>query len=179
MDLVAITDRYPEPGQTVRGTSFCTYPGGKGANQAVAAVRMGARVEMVGRVGGDVFGPQLFDSLRDAGVGVSGVTIDPASSSGISLIAIDASAQNRIVHVSGANWTCGESEVTRGSQALQQASCIMLQLEVPLEVSMALARQASSAGKTVILDPGPARDLPAEFIRCCNYITQTRRKRKR
>ena len=171
MDLVATTDRYPEPGETVRGTGFRTYPGGKGANQAAAAVRMGARVEMVGRAGGDAFGQQLVDSLRDAGVGVSGVTIDPASSSGISLIAIDASAQNRIVQVSGANWACGESEVTRGSQALQQTSCLMLQLEVPLEVSMALARQASSAGKTVILDPGPARDIPVEFIRCCDYIT--------
>ena len=75
MDLVATTDRYPEPGETVRGTGFRTYPGGKGANQAAAAVRMGARVEMVGRAGGDAFGQQLVDSLRDAGVGVSGVTI--------------------------------------------------------------------------------------------------------
>ena len=171
MDLVTITPRFPGPGETVLGTRFLTYPGGKGANQAVAAARMGARVRMIGRVGDDPFGQELLDSLRGAGVDVSGVGITLGSSSGIAVIKVDASAQNCIVQVPGANRTCGEGEVAWANTALEDASVLMLQLEVPIEVSLAVARAAASMKRVVILDPGPAQHLPREFYGFCSYIT--------
>ena len=174
MDLVALSPRFPEPGETMLGTSFNTYPGGKGANQAVAAARLvvsGGEVKMIGRVGGDYFGRQLLDSLRSNGVDASGVGVEAESASGVGLINIDDSAQNRIVMVPGANGSCGEAEVERTKEALANASVLLIQLEVPMWVSMAVAREAASANVVVILDPGPATSLPQEFYGYCSIIT--------
>lgn len=171
MDLVTIAPRFPEAGETVVGSRFLTYPGGKGANQAVAAARMGASALMVGRVGDDIFGPQLIDGLAASGVDVSGVAVERGASSGIAIINIDASSQNRIIQILGANNTCGEPEARRVLQALDTASTLLLQLEVSIEVSLKLAQAAAGIGKTVILDPGPARPLPREFYSCCRVMT--------
>ena len=171
MDLVTVAPRFPEDGETVLGSRFLTYPGGKGANQAVAAARMGASTLMVGRVGDDVFGPQLIDGLAASGVDVSGVAVERGASSGIAVINIDASSQNRIIQILGANNTCGEPEARRIVQALNAASFLLLQLEVSVEVSLKSAQEAVSRGKTVILDPGPARPLPQEFYSCCRVMT--------
>ena len=171
MDLVTATSRFPEAGETVVGTRFLTYPGGKGANQAVAVARLGAAVKMIGRVGDDGFGPQLLDSLRENDVDVSGVGIEPACTSGIAAITIDASGQNRIVQISGANAACGEEEVKRTNAALADTSVLMLQMEVPMEVSLAVAREAASMKKLVILDPAPAVQPPSGFYAYCDYIT--------
>ena len=179
MDLVAYASRFPEPGETVVGARFLTYPGGKGANQAVAAARLalrgaeglGVKVKMIGRVGGDAFGREMLDSMAAAGVDVTGVAVDLEASSGIAAINIDASGQNRIVQVPGANHVCGQEEVELAGEALVRAAVLMLQLEVPLEVSLAAARQAASQGVAVVLDPGPALPLPAELYGYCSYIT--------
>ena len=171
MDLVSLTPRFPLPGETVVGTRFLTYPGGKGANQAVAAARMGANVAMVGRVGDDVFGGQLKDALAAAGVNAEGVAVVPDATSGLAIITIDDSAQNRIIQILGANDTCGDAEVERCIQALAGADAVLLQLEVSPEASLAVAREAFSRGKTVILDPGPVRPLPHGFYSCCSVIT--------
>ena len=120
MDLVAIAPRFPEAGETVVGSRFMTYPGGKGANQAVAAARMGARTTMVGCVGDDMFGPQLKDAMAASGVDVSGVALAPGASSGIAVIEIDGSAQNRIIQVPGANDSCGEPEAQRVALAMAE-----------------------------------------------------------
>ena len=127
MDLVAFTPRFPEPGETVVGNSFVTYPGGKGGNQAVAAARVGAQVMMVGRVGSDPFGQQLLDSLHNNGVNVDGVGIEQGSSSGIASITIDSSGQNRIVQIPGANQTCSQQEIQAAIDLLPRASAVMLQ----------------------------------------------------
>ena len=171
MDLVAFTPRFPEPGETVIGSRFLTYPGGKGANQAIAAARMGADVRMIGRVGDDAFGGQLLDTLRDTGVDVSGVATEPESTSGIAAISIDSSGQNRIVQILGANHTCGSAEVGRVREALVDASVLMLQLEVPIDVSLAAAEEAVALNVEVMLDPGRARRLPQELYKLCGYIT--------
>ena len=174
MDLVALSHRFPEPGETVLGTGFNTYPGGKGANQAVAAARLvlsGAKVKMIGRVGDDFFGRQLIESVRSSGVDVSGVGVDSGSASGVGVINIDESAQNRIVMVPGANDNCGEAELDLVKEALRDASVLLIQLEVPMWVSVAAAREAASANVAVILDPGPAKSLPQEFYGYCSYIT--------
>ena len=171
MDLVSMTPRFPLPGETVVGTRFLTYPGGKGANQAVAAARMGADSAMVGRVGDDVFGGQLIDALSASGVRTEGVAVAESTTSGLAVITIDETAQNQIIQVLGANGTCGQSEADRCLQELDGASTVLLQLEVSLDVSLIVAMEAFGKGKTVILDPGPVRPLPTEFYSCCSVIT--------
>ena len=171
MDLVTVASRFPEVGETVVGSRFLTYPGGKGANQAVAAARMGAGTLMVGKVGDDLFGPQLTEAMAASGVDVSGVAVEPGVSSGLAVISIDASSQNRIIQILGANETCGEAEKQRVIQALPEASVLMLQLEVSVQLSLTVAQEAAARGKTVVLDPGPVRPLPEEFYSCCHVIT--------
>ena len=171
MDLVTISARFPRPGETVVGSRFLTYPGGKGANQAVAAARMGAATAMVGRVGDDVFGPQLIETLRDSGIKVDGVAVAQDNTSGIAVINIDESAQNQIIQILGANDTCGDAEAVRVGQALVNASTLLLQLEVSVDLSLKVAKEAFEQGKTVILDPGPVRHIPSEFFAYCSVIT--------
>ena len=171
MDLVTVSARFPQPGETVVGSRFLTYPGGKGANQAVAAARMGAPTAMVGRVGGDVFGSQLVDTLAASGINVDGVAIAPDTTSGIAVINIDDSAQNQIIQILGANDTCSDAEVDRVMDALVHASTLLLQLEVSVDLSRQVAEEAAALGKTVILDPGPVRPIPPEFFPFCSVIT--------
>ena len=171
MDLVTFSARFPQPGETVVGSSFLTYAGGKGANQAVAAARMGARSAMVGRVGGDIFGPQLLDGLSAAGVDISSITVNPDESSGIAVIGIDETAQNRITQILGANNTCGPAEAAAVKRGLPGASFLLLQLEVSLELSLEAARDARAQGVMVMLDPGPVRPVPAELLSLCDVIT--------
>ena len=135
------------------GERFLTYPGGKGANQAVACAMMGAETLMVGRVGDDIFGPQLLDALRSKGVDVTGVGVTQGVSSGIAVIDIDASTQNRIIQVLGANDTCGPEELRAIREVMDRASGMLLQLEVSPELSLQAAREARSRGKLVMLDP--------------------------
>ena len=174
MDLATFSPRFPKPGETVVGTRFVTYAGGKGANQAVAAARMGARSAMVGRVGGDIFGPQLLDGLASAGVDISGVSVNPDESSGIAVIAVDATAQNCITQVLGANSTCGPSEAATVRRLLPGASALLLQLEVSLELSLEAAQDAKAQDVTVMLDPGPVRPgspVTGELLSICDVIT--------
>ncbi len=171
MDLVAFSPRFPRPGETVVGSRFLTYAGGKGANQAVAAARMGARSLMVGRVGGDIFGPQLLDGLAASGVDISGVGINADASSGIAVIGVDETAQNCITQVLGANDTCGPEQAAAVRRELPGASALLLQLEVSIELSLEVARDARAQGVMVMLDPGPVRPVPAELLSLCDVIT--------
>ena len=126
MDLVATAARMPAPGETLIGEAFLTYPGGKGANQAVAAARLGASVRMVGRVGVDAFGPALLEGLRSEGVDVSGVAEYPERASGVAMILLDADRQNYIVVVYGANLACDGTQVRAVERALQGADVLLL-----------------------------------------------------
>ena len=171
MDLVTFSDRLPADGETVVGNRFVTYPGGKGANQAVAAARMGARSAMVGRVGDDMFGPQLTDLLETAGVETGAVGISSGTNSGIAVISVGEGGQNRIVQVLGANDTCGDAEYDAVADLLPQASALMLQLEVSISLSIRVAELAVSQGVQVILDPGPVRPVPENFYRHVAVIT--------
>ena len=171
MDLVTFGDRLPADGETVVGSRFVTYAGGKGANQAVAAARMGARSAMVGRVGDDMFGPQLIEILQSAGVETDAVGVTGGVSSGIAVISVGEGGQNRIVQVLGANDTCGDDEYDAIASLLPQASAILLQLEVSIDLSRRVAELAASQGVTVMLDPGPVRPLPEDFYRHVSVIT--------
>ena len=171
MDLVTFSARFPQPGETVVGTRFLTYAGGKGANQAVAAARLGARAALVGRVGGDLFGPQLLDGLAAAGVDISGVGVNPEENSGIAVVGVDETAQNCITQVLGANDTCGPPEAAAVRRLLPGASALLLQLEVSLELSLEAARDAKSQGVAVMLDPGPVRPVSDQLLSICDVIT--------
>ncbi len=171
MDLVTFSPRFPQPGETVVGTRFITYAGGKGANQAVAVARMDARCAMVGRVGGDSFGAQLLDGLSKVGVDITGVSVNPDQSSGIAVIGVDETGQNCITQVLGANNTCRPEEADSVRRALPGASALLLQLEVSPELSLEVARDAKAMGITVILDPGPVRPVSHELLGICDVIT--------
>jgi len=171
IDLVTVTPRFPAAGETVVGSRFLTYGGGKGANQAVAAVRMGARTSLAGRVGDDLFGPQLLEGLMAAGVDTGAVGVEPGASSGIAVINIDSAAQNRIIQIPGANHTCGPTDAERAIRLLPGAAAVLLQLEVAIDVSLQVMRAAAALGVTVIFDPGPPRPLPDELYRLCSIMT--------
>lgn len=168
MDLVAQVPRLPQAGETLLGTGFATVPGGKGANQAVAAARLGAPTTMVGRVGNDSFGPLLCDSLRAAGVNTDLVVADHGPS-GVALIAVDGVGENQIVVVPGANGHVDASDVGR-LPLTAEPSVLLMQFEIPLMAVQAAAERASD--HLVIVDPAPARaDLPASFYGLIDILT--------
>lgn len=171
MDLVVRTPRLPAPGETISGETFFTAPGGKGANQAVASARLGVETHLIGRVGGDVFGSALLDNLRQNGVDLEGVTLDSTQPSGVALIAVDASGQNSIIIVPGANGRVGPEDVARLEAKLDRARILLLQLEVPMEAVRAAARAARERGLTVVLDPAPAQPLPADLYTLIDILT--------
>jgi len=171
MDLVAVASTLPQPGQTVIGESFASLPGGKGANQAVAAARLGADVRMIGRVGDDTFGPMLLASLEASGVNVDDVTTTPGASSGIAVILLDADRENYIVGIYGANMACDEAQVEAASRALDGADALLLQMEIPLHVSLEAAAIARRRGVPVIHDPAPPSPLPDSAYAAFDVIT--------
>ncbi|WP_406044937.1 ribokinase [Micromonospora sp. NBC_00898] len=162
LDLVVTTPQLPRPGETVLGGDFRTVPGGKGANQAVAAARAGADCDFVGAVGTDDFGTLLRDNLIAAGIDVRGLrTVDGPS--GVALIAVDDAAENFIVVAPGANAALtGLDDAER--TAVAAADVLLLQLEVPLAAVGQAAGWARAAATTVVLNAAPARPLPAELL---------------
>jgi len=164
MDLVVRTPRIPQPGETIIGGEFRTVPGGKGANQAVAAARLGGRVSMVGRVGSDAFSQSLLDGLAADGVDHAFVTQDPEAATGVAFIVVDDAGENSIVVASGANMRLSPADVDAAEAAIAAADLLLLQLEVPLAAVAEAARVAHAHGATVILNPAPARPLPHELL---------------
>ncbi|NJN14879.1 MAG: ribokinase, partial [Oscillochloris sp.] len=172
MDLVIRAPRLPQPGETIAGGPFGTYPGGKGANQAVAAARLGAATAMIGCVGDDDFGRALLHSLHENGVRSEMVQI-VAGPSGTALITVEARGQNTIVIAPGANFMLDPQKIDAAAGLLAQARILLLQLETPLAASIRAAEQARAAGTTVILNPAPApgEPLPQELLRLVDYLT--------
>ncbi len=155
MDLVAQVSRLPKPGETILGDRFTTVPGGKGANQAVAAARLGARTTMMGRVGGDSFGKTLCEGLAADEIDVSAISVSDRTPSGTALIAV-APQDNQIIVVPGANGEVGQDALTALARCVQEARVLLLQFEIPLAVVEAAAALAWAAGLTVVVDPAPA-----------------------
>ena len=171
MDLVGATRRMPMPGETVFGDSFHTAPGGKGANQAVAAARLGADVKMVGRVGADDFGPTLIDGLRREGIDVSRVAVDSGNHSGVAMILLDGDRQNYIVATYGANLACDQTQVEAVAEAIEGADALLLQLEVPLKAAKSAASLAKGRGVPVVWDPAPALPMGRDAYAVCDVLT--------
>lgn len=163
MDLVSTMARLPKPGETVSGDLFTMIPGGKGANQAVAAGRLGTPVSMVGRVGNDSFGARLRESLTTSGVNVEHLLTDESAPTGTAIVLVESSGENSIVVIPGANGNCLVKETPELREVITSAEIILLQLEIPIETVLYVAQEAKRAGKMVLLDPAPARDLPASI----------------
>lgn len=160
-DLVVKSPRFPQPGETISGEDLQIIPGGKGANQAVAAARQGVGVAMVGRVGSDSFGPFLLENLKSNQVNTSHVLVDE-SATGTAIIVVDANGQNSIVLSPGANGKVMPADVD--SASFLNAKLLLLQLEIPTPTVLRAAQKARENGLTVILNPAPAKSLPAEFL---------------
>jgi ribokinase len=183
-DLVVRAPRFPAPGETIQGQDLATLPGGKGANQAVAAARLGASVAMTGRVGKDSFGSVLIENLKQNHVDVTHVVRDDVAATGTAVIVVDAGGQNSIVLSPGANGKVTPADVASASfsdpsAALRQAQrggsgrgarFLLLQLEIPLETVLSAARYAKEKGLRVLLNPAPARALPDELLGLADFI---------
>jgi ribokinase len=154
--------RLPGPGETVKGGAFVLAAGGKGANQAVAAARLGAQVTLVAKVGADVFGDQAVAGYQKDGIATDFIFRDPAGHTGIALILVDDKGENLISVASGANAALTPQDVQQAADRIRSADVVVLQLEIPLETVEFTARLAAEAGVPVILDPAPAPDAPLD-----------------
>jgi ribokinase len=164
MDLVVKAPRAPEAGETMRGHDFQMVPGGKGANQAAAAAKLGGDTAMVGRVGGDAFGPALIENLARQGVNTEEIVLDEETSSGVAVIVVDDAGENRIVISAGANGRVGTSDIDRVEGLLRVAKFLILQLEIPLEVVEYAIEKAAAHPVNVILNPAPASPVSPEVL---------------
>ena len=171
-DLVVRTPRFPQPGETISGEDLQVIPGGKGANQAVAAARHGAQVSMFGRVGKDNFGDFLLNNLKQNHVDVQAVQRDDAST-GTAIIVVDSNGQNSIVLSAGANGKVSSEDVASSSlstASFENHKLLLLQLEIPIPTVLSATRRAHESGLRVILNPAPAKQLPKEILLLVDYL---------
>jgi ribokinase len=175
MDLVGRAPRLPLAGETVLGTSFSRHPGGKGANQAVAAARAGARTAFIGAVGADPFAEELANSMERAGVDVVNLRLSSDESTGIALIVVDEAGRNQITVLPGANGQVGERDVHALQGVIAAGSVLLLQLEIPVESVARAARMAREAGATVVLNPAPATELPDALLASVDVLVPNER----
>lgn len=175
VDFVVQTPHIPRPGETVLGRNFVMAMGGKGANQAVGAARLGADVTFVARVGSDVFGDQCLETYQTEGINAAYITRDEHEATGVALIAVSTSdSENSITVASGANMTLTPAHVRAAEAAFRKADALLMQLEVPLESVILAAQIARDHGVPVILNPAPARSLPEELLHLVDVIAPNR-----
>ncbi|MEY2168921.1 MULTISPECIES: ribokinase [unclassified Rhodanobacter] len=170
MDLVTLAPRFPGPGETLLGSRFLTAHGGKGANQAVAAARLGAEVAMVGALGCDAFGDQLHAGLAREGIALDHVVRLADEGSGSASITV-AAGENQIIVVPAANARVSPAQVEAARDAIARADAVLVQLEIPLDAVEATLRLARRENVPVILNPAPAQKLPAEWLKLASYLT--------
>jgi ribokinase len=171
MDMVVSCGRFPQPGETVLGADFGMYPGGKGANQAVACARLGGRVTFLGKMGRDVFCERLSAGLQRDGVSLDHLFLDPEAPTGIALITVDGEGQNEIIVVSGSNMRLTPAELEEKRAVFEAAAVVLVQLETPLETVQRAVALGKAHRATVILNPAPARPLPEALLRQVDYLT--------
>ena len=171
MDLVVTTDRLPTPGETLKGGAFATYPGGKGANQAVGAARLGCDVSMMGRVGDDDFGQSLINILAMENVDTSGISLDSSEKTGIAIICVDSNGENTIVAVYGANMACGSQEIEATAERISESSVLLIQNEIPAFTSQNISARCKEIGTTIVWDPAPASNEHIHLLQASDFVT--------
>lgn len=170
-DMVIKADRLPIPGETVIGGTFLMNPGGKGANQAVAAARMGGKVTFISKTGNDVFGKQSVELYHSEGIKTDYIFSDPRNPSGVALITVDAKGENCIVVASGANASLSPADIESSKPEIESADLLLMQLEIPIETVEYAAEMAWKRGIPVILNPAPARALSEKLLKRIYLIT--------
>lgn len=170
-DMMVKTKRFPKDGETVLGGDFLMTPGGKGANQAVAAARLGAQVTLIAKVGNDIFGKQTIENLKKEKVDISQIKTDTSHSSGIALITVNEKGENNIVVASGANMALQPSDLEDIDKYILLADIVLLQLEIPMETVEFVAEKAKKYGKKIILNPAPAAKLSDKLLDGLYLIT--------
>lgn len=170
-DMVIKTHHFPAPGETILGGRFLMNVGGKGANQAVAAARLGGMVTFVGKIGDDIFGKQAIQQLKEEGINVDFVSVDPENPSGVALITVDRKGENSIVVASGSNGTLSPSDFDKAIAELEDSEFVLMQLEIPIPTVEYIARMAARKQKKVILNPAPAVVLSDELLQTLYLIT--------
>ena len=171
MDLTVKTERIPRIGETVLGKHFAMSPGGKGANQAVAAAKLGADVTLVGRVGADVFGRKLIKNAKENGIDTSYIVEDGKTATGVALIIVDEEGNNVIAVASGADMRCCKEDVDRAEKVFKSSDVVSIQLEIPLPIVEYAIDKAFREEVKVILNPSPAQQLPDELLRKVYVLT--------
>ena len=171
MDMVTRVERFPKPGETIRGISFNIFPGGKGANQAVALARLGASVRIAGAIGTDVLGGQYAEILKKEGVELDALARIQGVATGTASIEVSTEGENHIVVVAAANGLADMAFVEERKSAIASSDYLLLQLEVPMEAVAGGARIAKDAGAAVVLDPAPAAKLSDELLALVDFIT--------
>jgi ribokinase len=170
-DMVIKANHLPSPGETILGGVFFMNAGGKGANQAVAAARLGGDVTFICKTGNDIFGQQALQLFKDEGINTSYMLSDPENPSGVALITVDKNAENCIVVASGANATLSAADLQNAKKIIEQAAIVLLQLEIPLTTVEYVAATASANENMVILNPAPACQLPESLFPHISVIT--------
>lgn len=171
MDIYATTEHLPEPGETVIGHSYIMTMGGKGANQAVAASKLGGDVTMIGRVGCDAFGRQMVDTLNSYSIHTSHIHCDDGAGSGMALIVVDRRPENVIVVIPGTNMRITPQDVLAAETEIKQSSVLLMQLEIPLDAIEAAIQTARLGNSLCILNPAPARQLPEVILQNIDLLT--------
>lgn len=171
MDLVVKAGRRPETGETLMGSEFGMFIGGKGSNQAIAAARLGSDVTMVGRLGSDLFGDTLMAAHAEEGIHTDYVIRDTTVGTGVASIWVDADGDNSIVLVPQANMRLSIADIEQASESIAAADVLLLQLEVPITASQRAAEIAKSNGAVVVLNPAPAQELPDSFLAQVDILT--------
>ncbi|OME08117.1 ribokinase [Paenibacillus odorifer] len=171
MDMVVRTNRSPDAGETLIGQAFALSPGGKGANQAVAAARLGAEVSMIGRVGKDTFGSEMLEIIRNEGIHIEHISVSEHQATGVASIIIEEDGENRIIVVPGANIELTVEDIQALEAVISQTKIIVLQLEMDLAMSEQAIAISHRKGIPVILNPAPARVLKDEMLAQVSYLT--------
>lgn len=170
-DLVVKTSHIPEPGETVLGGDFMMAAGGKGANQAVAAARLGGDVAFIAKVGNDMFGKGSIENYKKENMDISHILVDQEAPSGVALISVDSKAENCIVVAPGANNKLSKADIDSAKDLISSCDYILMQLEIPMEVIEYVAEIAFAKGKKIILNPAPAAPLSKNLISKLYLIT--------
>lgn len=170
-DMVIKSSRIPQPGETILGGTFFMNAGGKGANQAVAAARLGGDVSFIAKTGDDIFGKQAIELFSNEGIDVSGIIVDAQYPSGVALITVDANGENCIVVAPGANAALSIADIEAAKEKIESASIILMQLETPISTIERIAEIASSTNSKVVLNPAPAAVLSDELLQKISIIT--------
>ena len=171
MDMVIRTDHFPSPGETIIGGDFSMIPGGKGANQAVAAARLGGEVCFISQVGNDVFGNQNLANYNKEGIDVSWIKQNPDKPTGVAMITVDKSGENTFIVAPGANHALNLEDIDAASKSFQSADIVLVQLEIAMEIVIEVCQKSFGLGKRVILNPAPAKKLEDSIIHLLYLIT--------